>query len=400
MSTINEKINEMANTIQELRRLKTEQGSSNAPQDAMLSEKIEKINAQIDELETQIKKIQSNTQNIENNYSSSGTYTQSQKKEKSKVQDYLRKSADRSHSSPLVITRTTNVKSYNDSSIADRVHEKLQNYSILRKLTSPILISRDAFDAVYSEKPILAAWGDGNAVAEKSYSFKTMAIKTHDLTAQPAVTQRMIDDVEIDLESWLVDKLSDLFMAYEEEAFINGDGINKPFGILSASRAGYAPIQRVNSGATITADSLMNLYYSLSEVYSYETAFIMNKATVHTIRTMKDPSGQYLWMPGVLSGKADTLLGIPLYTSSAMPIVSNNPVAPVENGDNKIKGATSNDVIIYGNFKKGYQIVDRGEVTMQKDPYSNKPFIIYYATKRVGGDIVDPLAFSILRAGN
>lgn len=264
------------------------------------------------------------------------------------------------------------------SSISDIINQTLMSKSIMRQLASSITVSTSIFDAINYNSEIDAVWsGSANNIAQTSDSFTKKQISVHELTAQPKVTQQIIDDVAIDVEQWIGNKLADIFLEKENDAFLNGDGIDMPKGILSSEN-----IERVASGDSdgLTVDGIMNLYYSLSDRYNGNGSFVMHKSTVHQIRTMKDANGQYIWMPGLLSGKSDTLLGAPLYTSGNMPTIS-----------------LDSNVAIYGDFSKAYQIVDRDGVRVQRDPFTNKPFVIFYTTKRVGGDVVDKNALKVLK---
>jgi len=265
-------------------------------------------------------------------------------------------------------------------SLTDTVYEYLNRYSIMRRLSSSVTIASDSFDSVQSSIDIGTAWSDGSQVASNTNAFVKKVIKVHDLTAQPCITQRTIDDAEMDIENYIAERLAIAFLSQEDDAFINGDGNNKPTGILHSN----SNITRIDtkSSTSITLEDVLNLYYSLKDRYAPDACFLMSKSMVQAIRLLKDSNGQYLWMPGVLSGSADTLLGVPLYTSSSMPstITSNK------------------NLILYGDFKQGYQIVDRGDITIQRDPFSAKPLVVFFATKRVGGDVIDKNAIVALKA--
>ena len=261
--------------------------------------------------------------------------------------------------------------------MSDIVSQIMNQNSIIRNLASSVQISTNTFDAVSYDSAIDCAWSGDKGVANVSDSFSKKSIKVHELTTQPKLTQQLIDDCQIDLESWLGEKLANVFLDKENDAFINGDGNNMPKGILSTTN-----IEKINSGdaANITIDGLMKLYYSLEEKYNNNSAFIMNKSTIHAVRTMKDQAGQYLWMPGVLSGKSDTLLGMPLYSSNNIPSIAANA-----------------NVALFGDFSQAYQVVDRDGIRGQRDPFTAKPFVIFYATKRVGGDVINSNAIKILK---
>ena len=391
-----EKFDSLQKAIAELRGINEEKLESK-DKDPLWDVQLEKVNQEIDKIENLIKSLRLTNENSElsSDLSTGQLETKSLKSSsliRKKINDYIRKGvgiigeAGENGEARLQISSMKGEGRYNATySIADSIYKYLQDYSVFRKLCSTILVSRDALDMPMSVGDIASEWADGSNIAPPSDSMIMNSIRTFELTAQPQVTQKMIDDTAIDLESWLVEKLSALFLLKEDEAFIKGDGNKSPRGILSypepdGSNVGIERIKSANPD-DFTEEDLLNLYYSLPDYYSINGAFIMNKATVQKIRTFKDPnSGQYYWMPGILFGKTDTLLGMPLFTSGHVPIT--------ENGK---------DVVIYGDMKKAYQIVDRSEITIQRDPYSSKPFVVFYATKRVGGDIIDPEAVKLLR---
>ena len=192
----------------------------------------------------------------------------------------------------------------------------------------------------------------------------------------------MIDDDAIDHEGWIAELLSDIFLAEEDSAFLYGDGNNKPVGILSyKDGTGVNCIERVKGGSDVTFENLLQLQASLDGKYERlgETSFITSKKTLAKIRSIKDGSGHYIWTPGAMFGKYDCIFGTPILSTSEM--------------------TSGNDVVIYGNLKKGYQIVDRSDIKIQRDPYSSKPYVVFFATKRVGGDVIDTRAIKVLSIG-
>ncbi len=252
--------------------------------------------------------------------------------------------------------------------------------SPIRQLARIVNISNDSLDVAAYTTDIAASWGDERTVAPETDAFTRKTIKVHELTAQPKMTQKMIDDDQIDHESWLAELLSDILLAKEDNAFFNGDGENKPVGILSYEDGTSSnQIERVSGGSAITFENLLQLQAALDGRYEKEgeTAFITSKANLAAIRSIKDESGRYIWTPGALNGNYDMIFGTPILASNEMD-------------------TTEGDAVIYGNLRKGYQIVDRSDIKIQRDPYSSKPFIVYFATKRVGGDVIDTKAIKIL----
>ena len=266
------------------------------------------------------------------------------------------------------------------SSMNSIIANSMYKNSPIRQLARIVNISNDSLDVAAYTTDIAASWGDERTVAPETDAFTRKTIKVHELTAQPKMTQKMIDDDQIDHESWLAELLSDILLAKEDNAFFNGDGENKPVGILSYENAtGSNQIERVSGGRAITFENMLQLQAALDGRYEKEgeTAFITSKANLAAVRSIKDESGRYIWTPGALNGIYDMIFGTPILASNEMD-------------------TTSGDAVIYGNLRKGYQIVDRSDIKIQRDPYSSKPFIVYFATKRVGGDVIDTKAIKIL----
>lgn len=258
----------------------------------------------------------------------------------------------------------------------------LNENSIFRQYANAVSISRESFEFVKNKQDVTAQWSDGTTAPDSIEGYAKINIPLNDLIAQPKVTQKLLDDVQIDLEAWLARELGQIFLAQENEAFINGNGVNKPKGILSYAGSGTGFIETVKTGdaSKITVDGLINLIYSLSDVYSNNAVLMMNKTTVQEVRKLKDSNGQYLWMPGILSGQCDTLMGVDLKTMSNIPGV-----------------AAGNICALYGNLEKAYIIADHDNIAIQKDPFSSKPFVSFYCTKRVGGDVINTKAMKLLK---
>ncbi len=213
----------------------------------------------------------------------------------------------------------------------------------------------------------------------------TRIIRAHELHVQSKITKMLLDDAEVSVEAWLTDKTSQIFAKKENTAFITGDGIGKPRGILTyPSGDNYTcnEIEQVNSGIDggIVADNLINFYYSLGEGYKTNASFLMNRATLDIVRDLKSNNGAYLWNPGLTIGAPDTLLGIPVYHVADIP-------AP----------ATASLSIVLGDFKAAYQIVDHPGIRVLRDQFTEKPLINFFSTRRVGGDVVNFDAIKIMK---
>ena len=263
--------------------------------------------------------------------------------------------------------------------------DKILATSPMRQLSSQETISTDSLDVVDDTGEAYAGWAQ-ESEAPKDTNTPQIGKKTiyaYRLYAQPKATQKLLNDSAIDIESWLIDKIHERMSHVENTAFINGDGLNKPVGILNYNNGTKSgSVEHINSGADsiFTSDSIIKLIYSLPEEHSNNASFLMHRSTLQYIRSFKDASGRYLFQPGLTYGTVDTILGIPVYTADNMP-----------------KIAKDSKSIIIGDFKRGYKIVDREDITILRDPYTDKPYVKFYITKHVGGDIVNFDAFKILQ---
>lgn len=207
-----------------------------------------------------------------------------------------------------------------------------------------------------------------------------------DLYASPAATQSLLDDALVDLDEWLAAEVEDAFAAQETTAFVTGDGTNKPKGFLSYEVVPNAEHQWGQIGAVEwreadAVDALIDLVYAPKAQYRPNARFVMNRRTVSTIRRLKDGDGNYIWQPAVSAARGATLLGYPITEIETMP----------DMGSGK-------PFIAFGDFQKGYLIVDRAGVRVLRAPYSAKPYILFYTTKRVGGGVQNFDAIKVMTA--
>ncbi len=264
----------------------------------------------------------------------------------------------------------------------NHIDNSLQNLCPMRKLANVITLSTDALELLDEKELLTVGWSDeGLSASENSpaVQFVKHIIPVHELYAQPKATQKLIDDPRIDIEKWLADRLVEAFYQKENSAFINGDGVNKPKGILSINNDLNQIVCKTEEG--ISAENLIKLYYSLPDKYAANAKFLMSRASVQAIRMLKDNnSGRYLWQPTLSSSDNDKLLDSEIVISADMP--------------NLVSGASP---IVFADFKRAYHIVDREGIRILRDPFTHKPFVKFYSTKRVGGDIVDHNAIRVLK---
>lgn len=214
-----------------------------------------------------------------------------------------------------------------------------------------------------------------------------------ELYAMPAATTALLDDALTDLDLWLAEEVRDVFAAQEGAAFISGNGTNKPKGFLSYTMAAEAShvwdtIGYLATGvdgdfaAADPADDLIDLIYAPKAAYRANGRFVMNRRTVSAVRKFKDSNGDYIWQPSLNAGGEATLLGYPVTEAEDMPDIGSDAFA-----------------IAFGDFEKGYLIVDRQGIQVLRDPYSAKPYVLFYTTKRVGGGVQNFDAIKLLKFG-
>jgi len=261
--------------------------------------------------------------------------------------------------------------------------------SPMRQLAAVQTVSTDSLELIEDTVEAGAAWSASETAAVVDSTTPTIGKKTivaHELVAQPKATQKLIDDASVDIEEWLAEKLTEVFVRKENTAFVSGDGIGKPNGILSyAAGVSWGQVEQVASGdsGNVTADSIIDLYYSLKEEYATHATFLMNRSTAQQVRLLKEATtGQYLWNPGLVAGAPDTLLGVPVMQAADMPTPAADSLS-----------------IALADFARAYQIVDRTDIRILRDPYTEKPFVKFYTTKRVGGDVVNFEAIKLLKLG-
>lgn len=224
-------------------------------------------------------------------------------------------------------------------------------------------------------------------------TFMEIAPPSGELYANPAASQAMLDDAAFDVEAWLAGEIAQEFARAEGAAFVVGDGTNKPKGFLTYPTANtadgvraFGTLQYVAAGAagnfvgTNPGDKLVDLVHALRAPYRQGAAFVMNSATLAAVRKFKTADGAFLWQPAMSEGQPQSLLGYPVVEAEDMPVIAADSLS-----------------IAFGNFTAGYVIADRGETAILRDPYTNKPFVHFYATKRVGGALMNSEAIKVMK---
>lgn len=275
--------------------------------------------------------------------------------------------------------------------LSGRIVMKVFETSPMRAYASIQVISTDALEGLYDLNEASSGWvGETESRSETNTpQIGKWRIPAHELYAKPKATQKLLDDASINMEAWLASKVAEKFARDEAAAFVTGNGINKPRGFLTYTAGTTLPgtIEQFPTGASAAlasapdgGDALINALYGLKQQYRANATWFMNRATTKLVRKAKDSDGAYLWSPGIQAGQPATLLGYPVAAFEDMP----DPAA-------------SSLSIAVGDMREAYQIVDRLGIRTLRDPYSAKPYVEFYTTKRVGGDVVNFEAIKLIR---
>ncbi|QYX58116.1 phage major capsid protein [Roseovarius sp. SCSIO 43702] len=275
----------------------------------------------------------------------------------------------------------------------DRV---LGTVSAMRSIASVMSVSAASYKKLVNQGGAGAGWV-GERQARPDTATPTLAelsFPAMEIYANPAATQTLLDDARVDIAAWLAEEVSTAFAEAEGAAFISGDGVNQPRGLLSYDTVANASQSWGKIGYTASGvaaaltdsshngvDALIDLIYSIKQGYRQNARFLMNKSLQATVRKLKSKTEElYLWQPPVQAGQPATLLGYPITDDDNMPDVAAGafPVA-------------------FGDFRRGYLIVDRFGVRVLRDPYTNKPYVHFYTTKRVGGGVQNFEAIKLLK---
>ena len=274
-----------------------------------------------------------------------------------------------------------------------RIDGVLRESSPMRGLATVRSIGTSIFKKPVSTSGAASGWAGevDTRIETDAPQLELLDFPTGELYAMPAATQALLDDGLADVDQWLADEVRDVFAAQETAAFVNGDGINKPRGFLSYAQAengsqAWGEIGTVSTGvdggfdADAPVDAILDLIYAPKSRYRAGGSFVMNRRTVNDVRKFKDADGNYIWQPSAKAGQPSTLLGYPLVEMEDMPDVG-----------------VSSAAMAFGDFRRGYLIVDRQGIRVLRDPYSAKPYVLFYTTKRVGGGVQDFDAIKVLK---
>ena len=280
-----------------------------------------------------------------------------------------------------------------DPVTSERIETVLKGAASVRAIANVVSVDATAYDVLVDHNDIGAGWASETADATETGTpqVERISIPLHELSALPKASQRLLDDTAFDVEGWLAERIADKFARAESDAFINGDGSDKPNGFLTYPAVDdaswtWGSLGYVATGAdgdfdaTNPSDAVVDLVYALGARYRTNGSFVMNSKTAGAVRKMKDADGRFLWSDGLAAGEPARLMGYPVLIAEDMPDIASDATA-----------------IAFGDFHAGYTIADRPDLRILRDPYSAKPNVLFYATKRVGGDVSDFAAIKLLK---
>ncbi len=282
-----------------------------------------------------------------------------------------------------------------DPETASAIRGVLHSTASIRAIASVVTVESTSFDVLVDHTDVSTGWASETLAAGESDTPKIdrIPIRLHELSAMPKASQRLLDDSAFDIEGWLAARIAAKFSRAEAAAFIHGDGQDKPRGFLDHDvidealwewgYLGYiATGEQGDFANNNPADAIVDLVYALGATYRANAVFVMNSKTAGAVRKMKDTDGRFLWSDGLAAGEPARLMGYPVLVAEDMPDIAPDSYA-----------------IAFGDFAAGYTIAERPDMRVLRDPFSAKPHVLFYATKRVGGDVSDFKAIKLLKFG-
>jgi HK97 family phage major capsid protein len=273
------------------------------------------------------------------------------------------------------------------------IEQAITHTSPIRSIATVTTIGAPVYQKPVMTNGVASGWAAETAARTETDegTLALLQFPAADLYACPAATQNLLDDAFINLDQWLAAECEDAFAAQETAAFVTGTGTNQPMGFLSYptavdASATWGQLGYVATGAAGAfpaddpVDCLIDLVYTPLAQFRANGRFVMNRRTTAIVRKFKDGEGDYIWTPGLAPGQPSTLCGYPITEVETMPDVGANSFA-----------------IAFGDFAKGYLVVDRAGVRVLRDPYSQKPYVLFYTTKRVGGGVQNFNAIKLLK---
>jgi len=363
--------------------------------DALTDEKLERLNKEMDRLQAKAKAI--HAASARPNLSAKQDMDTVQMEQKRQFFDgFIRKGQHQELDRKALSTAVNADGGFSvPVELDNQIEKRLRDLSPVRADANVVAIGSSKYKKLVNVGGITSGWisETGARVETVTPTLQEIMPPLGEIYANPAATQAMLDDANFNVENWLSEDLAEEFSFQENDAFVNGTGINKPKGFLQyvvsaaadATRT-FGEIQALNTGVAGNwaianpSDILVDIIHAMKSGYRSGAKFYMNTSLLSEIRKFKDIDGNYLWRPGLENGAPSTLLGYPVVEVAEMPV----------------KAALSLS-LAFANMKRAYTVTDRTGTRMLRDPYSNKPYVHFYTTKRVGGAVTNDQAIKLLK---
>ena len=365
--------------------------------DVLLEEKVARINEAVSTHQRQLDDINLKSARPQLGSERSGPQSYATREHRSAFDTYVRQG----ESSGL---RALEVKALSVGSSPDggylvpnetetAIGQRLTLISPIRSIAGQRTISANVYNKPFMTAGPAAGWV-GETDSRSQTTTPTLAelqFPAMELYAMPAATQTLLEDSAVNIDQWIAGEVEQVFAQQEGTAFVSGDGSNKPKGFLSYTTVADASwswgnIGYVASGAagafpsSNPSDVLVDFIYAVKAPYRQNANFVMNRKTQGAIRKFKDTTGNYLWQPPAVAGGRASLMGFPVIESEDMPDIAANSLS-----------------LAFGDFNSGYLVVDRAGVSVLRDPYTAKPYVLFYTTKRVGGGVQNFEAIKLMK---
>ena len=357
-----------------------------------VEQQVEGLRSEVEEVKLRVDRIAQGAQRAAQRPALAAT-SAAQTEEKGFVDGYLRRG------------NTHEIKSISGTSPSDggyavprqidaMIARQLTEISPIRALAQVVQTGSAGYRKLVTTGGTASGWAGETAERPETDtpSFAEIAPPSGDLYANPAASQAMLDDAGFDLESWLSSEIAMEFARAEGAAFVNGSGTNQPKGFLKAPTStlgdaarAFGSVQYVGTGdatgfGTDPEEKLIDLVHTMKAGHRQGASFVMNSTTLAEVRKLKTSDGAFLWQPGLIEGQPVRLLGYPVVEAEDMPDIAGGAYP-----------------IAFGNFRHGYLIAERSATQLLRDPFTNKPFVHFYATKRIGGQGLDSAAIKLLK---
>jgi len=363
-------------------------------EDPLLVQKLDRINAAMDQAEVRLKQLETARLRPQ-----SGSMEVTDLGHKSAFLSYVRKGVEQdiqAYEAKAMSSQNGQEGGYLiPSGLSEKLYSVLNASCVMREIATVREITTDSLELLLDKNMADVGWAQETGARDETNApeLTKIRIQAHEMYAKPRATQKLLDDAMLNVEEWLSEKIAEKMSAMENLAFINGDGQNKPKGFLAYETAlkdnwEWGKFEHVLSGqdgafGANGVDALHDVMASLKPQYMNGACWLMSRSTQSAIRKLRDSAdNRHVWQPAFQEGGRPTLMGCPIYVSDDIPA---------------LVSGTSSTSLAFGNFKEAYQIVDRQGINVLRDPYSAKPYVEFYTTRRVGGDVVNFEALKLIK---